>query len=265
MKGNVARVVPLHEHLVEQGFIAFTQAKGRGPLFYDPGGRRKADTDPTNPTRQPWTKARDKLSEWVRSLGVDDPGISPNHAWRHTYKRRAARAGIERRIRFAMCGHTSKEEGDAYETPSVEDLATGAEVPEVRPRLTPAFFLAPRRMSDGTLASKPNQLDRFRVKRSLRIAGVDVAFRGYRSRQSTSVSAFAHNTAFLWPLFLHQRTSGLRQRLEGFLGRDCCDELVIVPRLLGFRTAFSPRTNTCHAPCGRPLLCRCVRYGRTHR
>jgi integrase len=124
VKGNVARVVPLHEHLVEQGFVAFAQMKRKGPLFYDPGARRKTDTDPTNPTRQPWTKARDKLSEWVRSLGVADPGISPNHAWRHTFKRRAARADIERRIRFAMCGHMSKDEGDAYETPSVEDLAT---------------------------------------------------------------------------------------------------------------------------------------------
>jgi integrase len=123
VKGNVARVVPLHEHLVEQGFIAFARSKDTGPLFYEPSARRKADVDPTNPTRQSWTKARDKLSEWVRSLGVTDPGISPNHAWRHTFKRTAARADIERRIRFGFSGHTSKDEGDAYETPSVEDLA----------------------------------------------------------------------------------------------------------------------------------------------
>jgi hypothetical protein len=43
--------------------------------------------------------------------------------WRHTYKRRAARSGIERRVRFAMRGHTSTDEGDRYETPSVEDMA----------------------------------------------------------------------------------------------------------------------------------------------
>ena len=81
------------------------------------------DDDPTNPTRRPLAKSRDKLSEWVRALGVTDPGISLNHSWRHTYKRRAARAGIESRIRFAMCGHVSGDEGDRYETPSVEDLA----------------------------------------------------------------------------------------------------------------------------------------------
>jgi len=123
VKGNAAREVPLHEHLVAQGFIGFAKGLRAGPLFYDPDARRKADDDPTNPTRQPWAKARDKISEWVRSLGVDDPGISPNHAWRHTFKRRAARAGIERRIRSAMCGHVSKDEGDQYETPTLEDLA----------------------------------------------------------------------------------------------------------------------------------------------
>ncbi len=124
VKGNKAREVPLHQHLIEQGFVSFIQSRREGPLFYDPEGRRKAGNDDlTNPTRPPWVKQRDKLAEWVRSLGVTDPGISPNHAWRHTFKRRAARAGIERRIRFGMCGHSSKEEGDNYETPTVEDLA----------------------------------------------------------------------------------------------------------------------------------------------
>jgi hypothetical protein len=69
VKGNTARTVPLHEHLIEQGFVSFAQSKGKGPLFYDPGARRKVDDDPTNPTRRPWAKSRDKLSEWVRSLG----------------------------------------------------------------------------------------------------------------------------------------------------------------------------------------------------
>lgn len=124
VKGNKAREVPLHQHLIEQGFVSFAQSRRKGPLFYDPQGRRKTgEGDLTNPTRPPWVKQRDKLAEWVRSLGVTDPGISPNHAWRHTFKRRAARAGIERRIRFGMCGHSSKEEGDNYETPTVEDLA----------------------------------------------------------------------------------------------------------------------------------------------
>jgi integrase len=82
-------------------------------------------------------KSREKLAEWVRSLGVTDPNISPNHAWRHTFKRRAARAGIERHIRDAMCGHKPRDVGDKYETPTVEDMAVAL-------RKFPRYGLGPR-------------------------------------------------------------------------------------------------------------------------
>lgn len=123
VKGDRARVVPIHAHVIEQGFLDFVKRSGQGPLFYDPDGQRRKSEDPTNPARGPWVKARVKLAEWVRELGVKDPGISPNHAWRHTFKRRAARAGVEKRIRWAMCGHASRDVGDEYEMPSIEDLA----------------------------------------------------------------------------------------------------------------------------------------------
>jgi integrase len=125
VKGGQARVVPIHDHVVEQGFIDFVTAKGgTGPLFYDPHGGRvsTAVRDIDNPLRGEWIKARAKLAEWVRDLGINDPNISPTHAWRHTFKRRAARAGVDKRIRWAMCGHSSRDVGDAYETPSVADL-----------------------------------------------------------------------------------------------------------------------------------------------
>lgn len=123
VKGGQARTVPLHKHLIDQGLIDFVDSIGKGPLFYDPGGQRVVRADPTNPVQAPWVKQRNKLAEWVRGLGVTDPNISPNHAWRHTFKRRAARAKIERRIRFAFCGHASDDVGDDYETPTVEDMA----------------------------------------------------------------------------------------------------------------------------------------------
>jgi integrase len=123
VKGGSARTVPVHEHLVEQGFAAFVKKAGSGPLFYDPAAQRAKTTEATDPKKAPWVKAREKLADWVRDLGVSDAAISPNHAWRHTFKRRAARAGIEKRIRFGMCGHSSRDVGDDYETPTVEDLA----------------------------------------------------------------------------------------------------------------------------------------------
>jgi integrase len=123
VKGRRARTVPLHEHLIEQGFVEFARDQGSGPLFYDAERKRRETTDPLRPVRPAWVKAREKLAEWVRSLGVTDPNISPNHAWRHTFKRRAARAGIERTVRDAICGHKLRDVGDKYEAPTVEDMA----------------------------------------------------------------------------------------------------------------------------------------------
>ncbi|MHA6690437.1 site-specific integrase [Devosia sp. A449] len=122
----------LHDHLIEQGFVDFVTRSGRGPLFCDPkaGGSRltgKAD-DPLNPVRPMYVLLRQKLADWVRKLGVTDRGVSPNHAWRHTFKRRAARAKIEQRIRDAFCGHTAGHVGAIYELPTVEDLAEAIKV-----------------------------------------------------------------------------------------------------------------------------------------
>jgi len=68
-----------------------------------------------------------RLAEWVREIGVDDPDVSPSHAWRDTSKRRAAGAGIEANIRDGLCGHSFRTVADMYEAPSVEDLAAAME------------------------------------------------------------------------------------------------------------------------------------------
>jgi integrase len=124
VKAGKPRTVPLHEHLIEQRFNDFVKAKGSGPLFYNVSSKLRAKTDdPTNPVRPRSVKTRERLAQWVRDLGVTDKAIRPNHAWRHTFKRKAARVGIEPRIRDGMCGHASRTVGDEYETPTVEDMA----------------------------------------------------------------------------------------------------------------------------------------------
>jgi integrase len=124
IKSAQARTVPLHEHLVEQGFLDHVKAKGDGPLFYNPEQATSADPeDITNPKRPRAVKTRERLAAWVRKLGVTDDEVSPTHAWRHTFKKRAARAKTEKRIRDAMCGHAPQTVGDEYETPTLEDLA----------------------------------------------------------------------------------------------------------------------------------------------
>jgi integrase len=128
VKTGKPRSVPLHEHLVAQGFIEFLKARGKGPLFYDPSSPLKVKRDDaTNPVRPRASKARERLGDWVREIGVTDKAVRPNHAWRHTFKRRATRAGIERGMRDAICGHSPRDVADEYETPTVADMAAALE------------------------------------------------------------------------------------------------------------------------------------------
>jgi integrase len=122
-KTGRTRVVPLHAHLVEQGFLTFVRDRGEGPLFYNPKGKKDDASDPLNPKRHPAEIVRRRLGEWVRKLGVTDDELSPMHAWRHTFKARADRAGITERTSDYITGHAQKTVGASYGAPTVDDMA----------------------------------------------------------------------------------------------------------------------------------------------
>jgi integrase len=122
VKGGAARVVPLHEHLIAQGFLKFIEGRGRGPLFYNPA-KPATSVEPTKQKKPRAAQARQRLATWVRDLGVSDPHISPNHAWRHTFKQRADRASITERMSDYITGHAHKSEGAGYGAPTLEDMA----------------------------------------------------------------------------------------------------------------------------------------------
>ena len=118
-----SRTVPLHEHLIEQGFLAFAKSSGRGPLFYNPHEGTPEKSEPTNPRKPRYVKARERLAEWVRELGITDPDVKPNHAWRHTFKQVGHRADISERLLDAIVGHTPLNVGRGYGTPTLNDTA----------------------------------------------------------------------------------------------------------------------------------------------
>ena len=121
VKGDKARVVPLHEHLIAQGFLKFVGKLGAGPLFYRPA---KDDiTSPTKSKKPRYVQTRQRLAAWVRSLGVTDKELSPNHAWRHTFKQVADRASISERMSDYITGHAHKSVGAAYGAPTLSDMA----------------------------------------------------------------------------------------------------------------------------------------------
>ncbi|GLS42879.1 DUF6538 domain-containing protein [Methylobacterium brachythecii] len=109
VKNRKWRDVPVHPHLVEQGFLAFAKERGPGPLFYDPArGRNGQAAHPI------YKKVGERLAAWVRSIGVDDPGVDPNHGWRHRFKTVGRRAGIDGALLDAIQGHAPRTEGERY-------------------------------------------------------------------------------------------------------------------------------------------------------
>jgi integrase len=123
VKTGGPRVVPLHEHLIEQGFMRFVQANGKGPLFHDEPRQAPASADATKPRKPRYVKAREYLAAWVRELGVSDPELQPNHAWRHTFKQIADRHDISERISDWITGHSPASVGRGYGAPTLEDMA----------------------------------------------------------------------------------------------------------------------------------------------
>jgi integrase len=122
IKSKQVRLVPLHEHLLEQGFLAFVDSRSSGPLFYRP---RPASPEAkgTSVRKSPAAQVRQRLAGWVRSLGVTDAELSPNHAWRHSFKQIADRYNISEKVSDHITGHSSRSVARGYGAPTLEDMA----------------------------------------------------------------------------------------------------------------------------------------------
>jgi integrase len=126
IKTSKTRTVPIHAHVIEQGFLEFVRSRGKGPLFYNQV-EGQSPSDPLNPKRPRSVSIRQRLAEWVRKIGVTDNELKPNHAWRHTFKARADRAGISERMSDYITGHAHRTVGARYGAPTVDDMAAALE------------------------------------------------------------------------------------------------------------------------------------------
>jgi integrase len=127
IKTRQARVVPIHEHIVAQGFLEMVSQVGKGALFYaddkTPHRPGASSSDPLNPGRSKAGDVRVDLAAWVRKIGVTHEELSPTHAWRHTFKQTAERCGISEKINDAITGHTPANEARKYGPPTPADMA----------------------------------------------------------------------------------------------------------------------------------------------
>ncbi|QUS42113.1 integrase [Tardiphaga alba] len=134
-----ARSVPIHPHLVEQGFLEFAaQKQGETPLFYAIERQRKKDRK--NPT---YTSVGNKLASWVREdLEITDPTVAPNHGWRHRFKTVARKAGLDAEKRDAIQGHAPRTEGENY-----GEIPPDVMLPEILK--LPRYEVEPGELRDG--------------------------------------------------------------------------------------------------------------------
>jgi hypothetical protein len=116
-KGKRLRRVPIHKHLVEQGFLEYVEERRKigKPLFYEPARARGGKG--ANPQ---WQKVAERLGEWVHgSLKLTD--VQPNHGWRHLWREIVRGTKMKPELCDYMCG-TNAGVAAAPDTASARSL-----------------------------------------------------------------------------------------------------------------------------------------------
>lgn len=119
-KTDEDRTVPIHEHVIEIGFLDYVRSVGKGPLFIDPpevSGRTDSASRDASEVRA------SGVAIFIRAKATLRKEVDPNHGWRGTWKSIAASFGIEERYRDAITGHTPGSVGRKYERPTTAELA----------------------------------------------------------------------------------------------------------------------------------------------
>lgn len=93
IKNGVYRLVPVHPHLIELGFLEFVDASSEGPLFAK--------------------GSESRLRSFIREV-VPDPHVQPNHGWRHRMAFLGRRLALDPRAVEAITGHAPRTEGERY-------------------------------------------------------------------------------------------------------------------------------------------------------
>lgn len=135
IKSGAYRLVPVHRHLIDLGFLDFVDASDDGPLFAKGSYKRVLDH--------------------VRTV-VTDERVQPNHGWRHRLKTIARNLGLDHRIVDAIQGHAPRTAGEDYGDVTVTAMSRViAAIPRIavdtgasdRRKVTPAEKVRSRRSS----------------------------------------------------------------------------------------------------------------------
>jgi integrase len=115
VKNKEMRKAPIHDHLIEEGFLDFVRVAKPGYLFLKASDQESA--------LRALRGTKNRVRELIRTV-VHDPGVAPNHGWRHTFKTIALEAEIDSQVADSICGHARAQSvGDSYRHPSLKTKA----------------------------------------------------------------------------------------------------------------------------------------------
>ncbi len=104
-----ARIVPVHDALIEEGWIEFWRSAPDGALFTGDTSQK------AGVMRTPAEMRASELATWIQQNVALEDGVSPNHGWRHTFLTIAEGVGISKRHANAIAGHNRKKDAsDGY-------------------------------------------------------------------------------------------------------------------------------------------------------
>lgn len=110
VKDGEYRDVPLHPHVIEQGFLDYVKSRKGKKLFYDPDRARGATA-----AHLQSEKTGESLAAWVRKeVGIKDPRLQPNHAWRHRFRSIGRSLKVPTDVLNQIDGHAAQTVADAY-------------------------------------------------------------------------------------------------------------------------------------------------------
>lgn len=108
VKTKQYRDIPIHDHMIEMGLIAFVESQPDGYLFLDAPLSLVNDPEVMEITI---FKANQMLA---RTSRIHANGKQSNHAWRHRFKTIGRDVDIPEHTLDALCGHTPSSVGAGY-------------------------------------------------------------------------------------------------------------------------------------------------------
>lgn len=108
------RTIPLHPDLIDEGFLDYVERRGTGPLFYRETSHKAARAREDGVRKHKSKGITNRVSDWVRSLGITDPRKAPSHSWRHWHKSTLTALNVSDRLMDEIHGHSNQSAAAGY-------------------------------------------------------------------------------------------------------------------------------------------------------